>query len=575
MTVSGVEVAASPPAVSRSQQMRRHGRKRHEGWFRSERVQRRATGAILLAFPLLYGLLDQHLGQDMDWDVRNYHLVDPYWVLVNHMRDVLPASYETFISPFLNMPFYFGVLHLSARWVDFLLALFQAASFPLLYLAGRSLFKGRAISLAVAALGMFAAGAWSEIGTAMGDNMVAPFLLAGLVLMLQSSSRLEGSTAPDRRALRMLIVAGIFIGLGVGLKFAEFTIAAGLLLALFFVAVRVRQRVRLFVCASLGCTIGLLVSYGWWAYELTAHFDSPVFPYFNNVLQSKFAPAGPTLGTHPPAGLLQAIFFPFAWTFDPVRTSQVNFRELSMPIDEALLILLLLRGAIGMYRSRTWRWPPAFGTNGERLLVAGFVISYAAWVHEYATYRYFIPAEMMSFLVMAVCVRSLLGAFTLQSVSSLVLAGLLVFCVVTEVPGNWGRVPWARNYFTVDVPEAFRAHASTLLMVGPIVPIGYAVPYFPKDTLVLGIYGGGLTPAMQRIIQDDIDHHHQHLYLWWADPTGYASQAAFLAGGAHMWEQYHVQLVPGSCQQFDTYMGAAIEAMNYCSAVYVAPTAGA
>src|ERR1700677_2272459 len=112
---------------------------------------RKATIALLVASPLIYGGVSQLLGQDVNWDLRNYHYFDPYWLLVNHMRDIMPAQLQTYYSPFLDIPFYLSVNHLSPRWIAFLIAVVQGTAFPILYLIGRQFTTRRLLSLTLAA----------------------------------------------------------------------------------------------------------------------------------------------------------------------------------------------------------------------------------------------------------------------------------------------------------------------------------------------------------------------------------------------------------------------------------------
>src|SRR5271154_3588421 len=82
--------------------VRRH---RGAGRDRSSR-QKRSTIWILCAFPIFYGLVGLSLGADTNWDLLNYHFLDPYWVLTNHMHDVMPATRQTYANPLLDIPFY-------------------------------------------------------------------------------------------------------------------------------------------------------------------------------------------------------------------------------------------------------------------------------------------------------------------------------------------------------------------------------------------------------------------------------------------------------------------------------------
>ncbi len=124
-----------------------------------ENRQKRWTFLLLLFFPFVYAGVSQLLGQDVDFDLQNYHYFDSYWVLVNHMRDVTPAQLQTYLSPLLDVPFYFATQHFPPRLTGSLLAAIQGTAFPLLYLINRHFTARRLVALALAGLGMFTAGA--------------------------------------------------------------------------------------------------------------------------------------------------------------------------------------------------------------------------------------------------------------------------------------------------------------------------------------------------------------------------------------------------------------------------------
>ena len=47
------------------------------------------------------------LGQDLNWDLQNYHIYIPYLLLENRYDfDIMPAQIQTFYTPFLDIPFF-------------------------------------------------------------------------------------------------------------------------------------------------------------------------------------------------------------------------------------------------------------------------------------------------------------------------------------------------------------------------------------------------------------------------------------------------------------------------------------
>jgi hypothetical protein len=71
--------------------------------------------------PLAAGLAALALGQDANWDLRNYHFYVPFAFLHGRMDlDVAVAHVATYYNPMLHLPFYWAVVHLPPRAVGFL-----------------------------------------------------------------------------------------------------------------------------------------------------------------------------------------------------------------------------------------------------------------------------------------------------------------------------------------------------------------------------------------------------------------------------------------------------------------------
>jgi len=148
----------------------------------------RQWGALLLV-PAAFGILALLLGQDANWDLRNYHFYNAYAFLRDRLGyDVAPAQVATYYNPLLFVPFYFAVTSLPPMVVGFLLGLLQGMNFLLLVLIGRELIPPTAgdparrlwLAALLGLLGMLGAGNISELGTTFSDNIVSLLILGSL-----------------------------------------------------------------------------------------------------------------------------------------------------------------------------------------------------------------------------------------------------------------------------------------------------------------------------------------------------------------------------------------------------------
>src|SRR6201996_4670806 len=89
---------------------------------------------ILLALaPFAFGLLAIHLGQDANWDLRNYHFYNAYAFLNDrYAQDLLPSQTPYFYNPLLDVPFFLIATHAPARVAGFALGFVQGLNFILL-----------------------------------------------------------------------------------------------------------------------------------------------------------------------------------------------------------------------------------------------------------------------------------------------------------------------------------------------------------------------------------------------------------------------------------------------------------
>ena len=520
------------------------------------------TTAALIVFPFLYGLVALHRGEDADWDLMNYHFFDPFWVLVNHQHDIMPAQLQTYYNPLLDFPFYFAARHLSARTVAYGIAFVQGLSFPILYFIARVFTQRRALALGAAGLGIFAAGAFSEIGSVMGDTLTAPFLLGGILLGLYACR--PPAHGARRRVLTLAAAAGLVSGFGSGLKLSAFPFTVATVIAFLVISLPFTRRLALAFASGCGAVVGLLLSYGWWGYELATRWGSPLLPYLNQVFASPYAPlSSNTDARRLPHGVLQALFYPFLWTAQPLRTSPQTFRELTMPALEAVLLLLVIKAVAVTARRRAWR--PIFASDAERFIVVLTVVTYLIWVDIFAIYRYLIPLEMLTFVLLGVCVRRLFSPLKPWPIAACLLVAIIVASLVTERIDNIGRTAWADRYITVLVPASI-VHPAAFLMVGS-QPDAYAVPYFPSDDFFARIQGNiRPTPTVEARIKKDL-RAYSHVYVFWVDPNAFPTDAALLTQPRPPWATYGFTVSTSGCIAIPARIGTVGQSVHTCPLV--------
>lgn len=483
----------------------------------------RFAGLLLwLLPPLGFGLLAIYLGQDANWDLRNYHFYNAYAFLHGRLGfDIAPAQTPTYYNPLLHVPFYYLVSYLPPRAVGFVLGAIQGLNLPILYRIARPLIgdarprRAAVIALAIALLGSVGAANISEIGTVFGDNIISLGVLAALWLLLSQRHQLGGARA---RAVMIAAGAGLLAGLAVGLKQPTAVYGLGLGAALFALNLSWPRRLLLVCAFGGGGLIGLACTGGYWLYQMWSHYGNPLFPYFNSVFHSPMASLADYRDTRfLPQGWREWWFFPWVFAFNPTQTAESGFRDLRIPLLYGLLLMLLLQ------RLLTWRLPrnspataPAamIDTTPARVLLVFGLVSYLAWLKLFAIYRYLLPIELLAPLGIWLAVIYLWR----DSVKALYMAGLCAaLLLVTLTPMNWGRVDWSDDYFGVTPPPIADPAHTFILMAGH-EPTAYIIPFFPPEIRFLRIESyftgpSALLNGSDRLMQTLVADHRGPLYV--------------------------------------------------------------
>lgn len=475
---------------------------RLEAWFgrRCARLNTAAAWrkAAWLA-PLLFGLLSVLLGQDDNWDLRNYHLYNPFAVLHGRIGfDIAPGHWQSYFNPTLDFLYYGLVTYLPGPLAGFVMGALHGLNFMLVLAVAAQMLDRLApaerhcVPLLLAVCGVCGAGFLAQLGASTGDNMTALLVLSPLLILLRGWDALQ---AP-RGGNAVVLLAGLVMGLGAGLKLTNATFATGMCLALFTVAVPWRGRVRLAFLFGVAVLAGIAITAGWWFVTMWQTFGNPLFPQFNNIFQS---PLALTYGViddfHVPKTIWETLAWPFVFTLHFERVSELRLRQLIWP---AVYLLGLAFAARLLWRRGGVTLPQA----RERFLLVFFLVSYVAWMKLFGIYRYLIPLELLAPLVVWILCHALLHA----SVARRAAAWVLAVCAVVVFPfSTWGHSDWAWRSFSADVPAFAQPDQTVLVMPIADPPLGWLVESFPREIRVASVDAFPETPLWVDRIQQAID----------------------------------------------------------------------
>jgi hypothetical protein len=442
--------------------------------------------ALLFAVPaVLCALWTIVAGKDVNWDLLNYHYYLPYELVGGRLgQDFFAASSQSYLNPVGYLPFYFM---LSAGWhsvaASVVLAVAHSTSLALLYLIARRLFahlpgRDRVIfSALAAALGGASAVWWATVGSSFLDPLLAPLMLAGLLLLLDAGAH------PARCAA----AAGALFGIAAALKLSNAVFAvAALPLALALPMPRVRA--GLAYAAGGVAAVALLA--GPWHAALWREFGNPVFPLLNAWFQSPHAlPFNLSGGRFALADLGAAAAFPFrmalldralyAETFAP------DFRFAALTV--AALALAALAAA------RRSPEPRALAGADWRLL-GFFALAAVLWLASSANARYGIVVLLLAGLALARLAERILP----QGVARVALAGLLAAQLAASIVAAHSRwflaEPWSRHWLPYLAPERALREPALYLSVETL-PMAAVAPFLDPGAAFVNFRGQHSLPT--------------------------------------------------------------------------------
>ncbi len=473
---------------------------------------RRLAILFLVLAPFLFGALALYLGQDANWDFRNYHWYNAYALLNGRYDiDLLPAQTPSFYNPALDVPFFLLASSVPAKVAGFILGTVQGLNFILIFMLAHATlripsFRQKVLAcVGLAALGLLGGGGIAQIGTSFYDNITSLGLFASALLVLRLWQSMQ-SAAPYK-ALFLALLCGFPAGLMMGCKLPFVTFCIGLCGAILFVGGPLGRRIWIAFGFGLGVLLGLVLSLGPWALFLYERYGSPLFPYFNNFFGSPLAPDTSARDVQfIPGTWSDRLFFPFIFMKYPTRVGEIPWQDLRIPLLYALLPLAVVsRLLFGRNKHAPDRFADFVAT---RYLLWLAILSYGVWLFLFAIYRYLLPLEMLAPLLIVLTVG--LMPLRLQT-RTLLTAFLLLAVTVTVQAGNWGRKePWLNRAVEATIPEIKNPENTMILMAG-FDPYSHVLTEFPPEIAFVRVQSNFASPdeakGINKIIKDRVLSH--------------------------------------------------------------------
>lgn len=467
---------------------------RLETWFRSRTAALARPGAPVAAawiVPVLFGLVSVYLGQDENWDLRNYHWYNAHALLNGRIDlDMAPAQFQSYFNPLIDVPYYVLSTNLPGPLVGFLMGCVHGLNFILLLAIARVVIGDRAdrarLPLLLAGAGVCGAGFLSQVGNTMGDNLTALLVLGALHVIMRGW---DGLHKVSVRAAGVLLASGLLMGLGTGLKLTNAPYAVALCLALLVAPASWPARIGFAFVQGCGVLAGMLASGGYWWLEMWERFGNPLFPQFNNIFKSPLAQQlGVIDNSHMPHNILEALFWPFVFMAQVARVSEIPLKIAVIPLLYAMGLLFVVSWLRGRLLAAAGPGSAAsvLSTRACGLLLFG-LIAYLLWVKLFGIYRYLVPLELLAPLMVWILAERMFSAARAARIGGWLLAAttLAVFPFV-----SWGHAGWASPNFSASVPPLASPADTIVFTAHGDPPMGWLATFFPHEVRVIALAGG-------------------------------------------------------------------------------------
>ncbi len=503
---------------------------------------------LALAVCLGFGCVALGLGMDANWDLRNYHWYNG-WAYANGLvgRDLLVSQLPSFYNPTLDAVYALGVERLPARAIGFALGMAHGLNFLLLLAIAWRLStladprRRLAVSAAAALTGMAGAGGMAEVGTVFYDDLLSLGVFAAVLLVISHWDKL----AAGKGAIWVL-AAGIPAGLAFGLKQPMAIYCLGLCAAFLVAAMPWRRRALAGFWFGIGALFGFAAGGGRWAWHLWQAYGNPLFPFFNQVFLS---PWGLPIDYRDDGflhhSLAEKLLLVWRFSFNSRLAGEIDFRDFRIMVLMTLLPLTALARAL-----RRQEFPFTRPGPTGWLLAAALAV-YALWVPAFSIYRYLVPLEMLSPVLIVAAIGLLPGSQTLRGYATAALLGALV---LTTIPGDWQRVPWEDNAVPVDVP-AIAHPEQTLVLLSGREPLSFLIPAFPRSMRFYRIESNFEFPddpddGFYKVFRDAVRKHQ--------GPVASLHSVAEQPGAARKLAVYGLELVMPSCRPVSSPLGGEV-----------------
>jgi hypothetical protein len=450
--------------------------------------------ATSLRWPLLVvglicaaGAMSVALGPDDNWDLLYYHLYAPYAYLHGrYLYDIGPAQSQGFLNPVADFLFYgliSSALNAAPRVVAFAMGAVHGINAVLLLAIARQVLRPpaawerRVLCGAALLMGISGAGFVSLLGITTNDLINSIFVLAALLCLLQVAAPAGGGGLRGGFAW-----AGLWAGVGVGLKYTAAIYLPGLALVALTAALR-RRTIGGAMAFAAAALLGFLAVAGHHLFTLWHAFGNPLFPWLNDIFRSPWYEPQAIFDTRfLPRDTGQLLAYPFYWAKTNIYlVTEFPFRDWRCAIAYVAIVAALPALVAPRAFDRLRGAGACTDVRGLGLVVLFVVVSFVCWELAFGIYRYAVALEMLTGVVTMGALLRLIGNSRLRVAAGI---AVLALAAATTVYLDWGRGDYDDKYVDVRVPPL---PPNSVVLIATWQPVAYFIPFAEPTARFVGI----------------------------------------------------------------------------------------
>lgn len=509
---------------------------------------------------LFFGFLSIYLGQDVNWDLRNYHFYNSYAFLNQRLEyDSFAAQIQTFINPIMYIPIYWAIQYIKPIYVSFMIGAIQGLNLFLCYLIAQSVLEKLQIkfssylSLSIAIISTCSPLFLSEVGVTMGDNLSSLPVLLGILIIIKQYKQ-------NSNNLSVLMISGFFLGIAAGFKLTNLLYVLATIISLCILSPKNIKSLFSIVLFLLGIILGFILISGYWSLLMIEKYNNPLFPFYNSIFKSPYlTPVSFKDQRWIPDNFIAIFNYPWSWLIgkEPSLSSEQKFRDIRWFF---IIVLYIINGLNFLFLKNRKLTINNECQKGfvEHFLLIFTGISFVIWLFMFGYSRYLIPLDLFSGITIFILIYFLKIKINrkLKIFAILLLYSLILFTM--QIPSH-GRLPsWSNSWFGVEIDAPLKSERMLVVMLSHD-PISYVIPFFPKSVRFVRIEGN-----FEHLIENTLSEKRLHSIIDEYQDNIYAliPSRQNIKDSQEKLRQYNL-FVPESSQCFE--IKSHFEKLNLCS----------